>query len=118
MATLELKEISVRFGGLLALSDISFSINSGSPSPFFALVAMYWPLMPCFWQYAANSAFVNVEVPRSVRAPTRTQGHDDDNDDDDGDEDGEDDDNENEENSGKVDGDEDDGDDDDEQVNR
>ena len=29
MATLELKNISVRFGGLLALSEISFGINSG-----------------------------------------------------------------------------------------
>lgn len=29
MAQLELKEITVRFGGLLALSDLSFSINSG-----------------------------------------------------------------------------------------
>ncbi len=29
MAKLELKDISVRFGGLLALSDINFSINSG-----------------------------------------------------------------------------------------
>jgi branched-chain amino acid transport system ATP-binding protein len=29
MATLELNDISVRFGGLLALSEINFSINSG-----------------------------------------------------------------------------------------
>jgi branched-chain amino acid transport system ATP-binding protein len=29
MATLELNDISVRFGGLLALSEISFSINTG-----------------------------------------------------------------------------------------